>query len=226
MKISGVDEAGRGSILGSLVVAGVAADEKEAKALEKIKLKDSKLLSKFQRKKLGNEIKKSFDFKIIKISANELNEKMKKAKLNEIEAHAFAKVIAMLKPEIAFVDSADVNAGRFKENIIKNLKALGYKNHAKIKIVSEHKAESKHKIVAAASIIAKVARDAEITELSKKYKNYIVGSGYASDRRTISFLEKYFATHGKFPEETRLKWKTLQKIKTKKLDFYYGREQK
>jgi len=215
VSICGVDEAGRGSVLGPLVVAGVCASEEEAEKLAGMGVRDSKKLSPLQRSRIYEKIKASFKCEVLKISAERLNALMDRKNLNEIEVEAFAHVIKALNPDAAFVDSADVNAGRFKEDIISILKQEARED---IEIIAEHQAEDKHKIVAAASIVAKVERDREIESLHRKYSDF--GSGYPSDERTINFLREHFEKKGKFPEEARVKWKTLEIIKTKKLSEF------
>jgi ribonuclease HII len=74
-------------------------------------------------------------------------------------------------------------------------------------IVSEHHADSTYRIVSAASIIAKVARDKEITKLAKKYGE--IGSGYPSDPTTITYLSRYIDEHKVPPLIARKSWKTV-----------------
>lgn len=215
MSICGVDEAGRGSVLGPLVVAGVCAGEEEAESFLGIKVRDSKKLSPQQRSRLYEKIKANFKFEVLKISAERLNKLMERKNLNEIEVEAFAHVIKKLGPGKAFADSADVNAARFREDI---LGVLRQEDVEGVEVVAEHQAEDKHKVVAAASIVAKVERDREIELLHRKYGDF--GSGYPADARTINFLRAYFGKEGRFPEEARTKWKTLEGIKTKKLSEF------
>jgi len=114
-----------------------------------------------------------------------------------------AKVIKKLNPAIAYVDSSDVRAERFANDILNLLPR-------KIRIISEHHADEKYPVVSAASIIAKVTRDQRIDEIRKMHGEF--GSGYPSDPRTIHFLRDWFRRNGSFPDFVRRSWKTATMI--------------
>jgi ribonuclease HII len=116
-----------------------------------------------------------------------------------------AKVIEMLKPDVAYVDASDVIEERFKEHILEYLPF-------KVKIISEHKADKTYPVVSAASIIAKVERDREIAELAKKYGDF--GSGYPSDPRTVNFLQQCLEKWREYPIDIRRSWKPAKKAKS------------
>lgn len=118
-----------------------------------------------------------------------------------------ARIIAQSQPNIAFVDSCDVNPKRFADTIRSCLPA----SLATVEVVSEHKADRKYPIVAAASILAKVRRDEQIEELRTKYG--LPGSGYAHDARTVSFLTKWYRDRAAFPEFVRSSWKTTKHVR-------------
>ncbi|MEM3464168.1 MAG: ribonuclease HII, partial [Candidatus Bathyarchaeia archaeon] len=167
MLVAGVDDAGRGSVIGPLVIAGVMLKEEDLPKLVELGVRDSKLLSPARRELLEVEIKRvAQKYSVIKLSPREIDEVVESGrkfhKLNRLEAQAMAKVIEMLRPDIAYVDASDVIESRFKQHI---LECLPFK----VKIVSEHKADRKYPIVSAASIIAKVERDREIAELKKTF---------------------------------------------------------
>jgi len=214
MLIAGVDDAGRGPIIGPLVIAGVLIDEKNLVKLKELGVKDSKQLSPQRREQLAAEIKKlAIKYHVESLSPAEIDKVVetgrKLHKLNRLEAHTMAKVIEVLKPDIAYVDASDVIADRFKEHIVEKLPF-------RVKIVSEHKADVKYPIVSAASIIAKVERDRAIAELKEKYRKLgEVGSGYATDPKTIGFLEKWLAEFGSYPEFVRKSWKPAKKLRMK-----------
>jgi len=212
MLIAGVDDAGRGPIIGPLVIAGVLIDEKDLPRLRDLGVKDSKLLSPQRREKLASEVRKTaLRCHVESLSPAEIDKVVitgrKLRRLNRLEAQTMAKVIDALKPNIAYVDASDVLADRFKEHILENLSF-------KVKIVSEHKADAKYPVVSAASIIAKVERDRAIEKLKEKYRNIgDMGSGYASDPKTIEFLEKWYSRFGSYPEFVRKSWKPAKKLK-------------
>jgi len=212
MLVAGVDDAGRGSVLGSLVIAGVLMKEEDLPKLIQLGVKDSKLLSPHRREILAAEIKQiAQKYSIIKLSPEEIDNVVLKGRklhrLNRLEAQAMAKVIEILKPEMEYVDASDVLEERFKQHI---LECLPFK----VEIVSEHKADRNYPIVSAASIIAKVERDKEIAELTNKYGD--LGCGYPADPKTISFLQQCLEKLGKYPDFVRKSWKPAKKAKSER----------
>jgi ribonuclease HII len=209
MQIAGVDDAGRGPIIGPLVIAGVLLDDKDLSRLVDSGVKDSKRLSPRRREELAAEIKKlALKYHVAMLSPTEIDivvETGKKLhKLNRLEAQTMAKVITILKPDVAYVDASDVLADRFKQHVAENLTF-------KVQIISEHKADAKYPIVSAASIIAKVERDRALSALQEKYGN--MGCGYATDPNTIKFLEKWIRKFGSYPDFVRKSWKPAKRLK-------------
>ncbi len=206
--VAGVDEAGRGCVLGPLVLAVCVIDKSKEKRFKDVGVKESKLLSSKQREELFSLIKKEAeDYKVVAIPAEELNVLMDRFSLNEIEAQKAAFALSKLKskPSQVIFDSPDTTTAKFTKRIKDNLKAISHDYD--YKIISEHKADLNHVSVACASILAKVTRD----DLLEK----LVGSdisGYSSDPRTIDFLKDHFKKHKSFPEYTRMKWKTVDNI--------------
>ena len=209
--ISGVDEAGRGSVIGPLVVAGVSFNEEDLSKLIEIGVKDSKLLSPERREELALQIREfALISYVIFLSPAEIDTvvecKRKLHKLNRLEAQAMAKVITILKPDVIYVDASDVLEKRFGEHIAENLNFTP-------KIISEHKADVTYPVVSAASIIAKVERDRVILQLQKKHGN--IGCGYPSDPNTVNFLENWIRKFGSYPDFVRKSWKTAKRVRTK-----------
>ena len=207
--IVGLDETGRGPVLGPMVLCGVAFKPEVMEELEAARVRDSKLLSPRRRSTLARLIQgKAAKCEIIELSPAEIDELrlVKKINLNELTAIQFARIIDRLKPEVAYIDSADVNADRFGKTIQQYLKT-------RTKLVVEHAADAKYAVVGAASILAKVRRDQRIDELKKKYGE--LGSGYSSDPRTIHFLERWVRERGSLPPFARKSWETAQRIQAR-----------
>jgi len=202
--ICGVDEAGKGPVMGPMVVAAVSVEN--AKLIENLGFKDSKLLSSQRRLELFNLIKQNYSYEIEIINVEKIDEYRMKNQLNLLNRKAFEKVISRLNPKVAYVDAADVNEERFGREIKVNLT-----NPNDTDVISMHKADSMIPVVAAASIIAKQTRELEIKKLKKEIGDF--GSGYPSDERTIKFLKSYFHDNSRWPPGTRKSWKTIKRIR-------------
>jgi ribonuclease HII len=206
VKVCGVDDAGRGSMLGPLVIAGVSINKTKLRKLSLLGVKDSKQLSPKSREQLYKKIVElADDYYVVRIYPRSIDLSVKNHQLNQLEAKYMAKVISKLNPDTSYVDSCDVNPLRFGKVISKLSKNK--------KIKSYHHADSKFVIVSAASIIAKVSRDKSIARLRK---NYDLGSGYPSDSITVNFVKSYYDQHKMLPTFVRKSWKPSQKILTYK----------
>ena len=205
MQICGIDDAGRGSMLGPLVIAGISLDKKNLRKISSLGVKDSKKLSPKLRESLYKQIIKIVDdYYVAKISPKSIDASVKKHCLNGLEAKYMAKVVSKLNPDTSYVDSCDVNPQRFGKEISR---LSG--NH---KIKSYHHADSRFVVVSAASILAKVTRDRAIAKLRKDYD---LGSGYPSDSLTVKFVTKYYKKNHEMPNFVRKSWKPIQKIVAK-----------
>ena len=198
----GVDEAGRGPVLGPLVVASVGTDDDEE--LRKMGVKDSKQLSPKHREELFHEITASYPYYVVIRESHEIDQARQVMNLNELEILMFAEAIAALPASQAFVDCADVNEMSFGRRI-EALIPSG------IEVRSFHKADVIYPVVSAASIVAKVTRDRLIEQLSLSL-GMDVGSGYPSDPRTIRFLEKWIKDNGNPPSCARASWETTRRL--------------
>jgi len=217
--ICGLDEAGRGPVFGPLVIAGVTVEDDSE--LTKIGVRDSKKLTPNRREILAKKIREIAEkYEIIIISASDIDDMRKVMTLNELEVSAFSKIIEKLRPDVCYVDSADVNQERFGMDILSKLSF-------KPKIISKHKADDIYPVVGAASIIAKTTRDENVRKIAQELEkklNLPLGSGYPADPITKKFLKTWIETYGELPPHTRRSWETAQRLmkenKTRKLDDY------
>jgi len=204
--IIGIDEAGRGPVAGPLVLAAVGVTEEQLEQIEKLPLKDSKLLTPQQRKELLKEIQKITDkcyYAIV--SAVEIDNKRKVMSLNELEALKTAELIEKFEDiKKIIIDLPDPRADQYKRRISKYTKIDDYN------IIAEHKADMNYKICSAASVLAKEKRDELVREIEEKYE-VILGSGYPHDERTIKALENY-AEKRERPTFVRYSWETARRI--------------
>ena len=212
MLVAGVDEAGRGCVIGPLVVAGVALKAENLPLLSELGVKDSKLLTAKKREALYPEIiKLTENHHIIKVLPYQIDKAVQSArklhKLNRLEAQTMAKIIDALKPDEVYVDAADVLEHRFKNHIKECLKI-------ETKIISKHKADKIFPVVSAASIIAKVERDREIASLRLEYGDF--GSGYLTDEKTMVFLKQLLEKNDDYPSCVRKSWKPAKRAKSEK----------
>jgi len=207
--ICGIDEAGRGPVIGPMVMAGVLIEEQDISKLKSMGVKDSKLLTKKQRNLLFKKIIKIVKkYKIIIIPPKEIDDALESddLNLNWLEAHKSAEIINQLRPDKVIVDSPSNNC----EAYTKYLKKL-LKNPKSLQLICIHKADVKHPEVGAASILAKVTRDKEMEKIQKKYGN--TGPGYTSNKITQKFLKENWEKH---PEIFRHSWVSYKNHKNAK----------
>jgi len=230
--IAGGDEAGRGAVLGPLVVSLVSINEGKAKKLSEIGVRDSKMLSRKRREFLFDDIYSlAEDVRTYAITPEEINNAMRSnISLNELEAIHFARLIdeSEANPKKIYLDSPDVIPEKFgiRVSLISNkpLKVNGVRRRVKsggnaakavARVIAEHKADVKYPVVSAASIIAKVTRDRAIEELEESL-GFELGSGYPSDKVTIDMIRRNLDNE-KLLKHVRAEWKTLKLIRQLKI---------
>ena len=199
----GVDEAGRGPIIGPLVMAAAAIKEEDLKKLDYLGVKDSKLLSKEAREELFERLHEVLlDFRIELIEPDAIDSALAdpQSNLNWLEAETSARLVSELSPSAVYVDCPSRNVETYTDFFKEKLSA-GVAERCEI--VMEHKADEKYRIVGAASILAKVIRDRAIEHLKEEIGEDF-GSGYLGDAKSRAFLEKNFE---KYPQIFRKSWK-------------------
>ena len=206
--IAGVDDAGRGPVIGPMVIAGVAVASEKVQELKVMGVKDSKLLSPRSRTLLAVRIQEVVvNEAYAEVSPLEIDQVVHKGRklerLNFLEAKCMARVISELKPELAYVDASDVIPERFGKTISGMVPF-------KIRVISEHHADRKYPVVSAASILAKVRRDELVKNLKNEYGEF--GSGYVTDPVTMYYLRTWLRQHGDFPPIVRRSWKTIRDL--------------
>ena len=204
---AGIDEAGRGPMIGPMVICGILIDADRLHDLVDIGAKDSKTLTHKRRLVLKEKIERiTSKIEIRTVSAADIDRLRKRTTLNEIEVEDFASIAKALNPQEIYLDAADVIAERFGTKI-GELSGIAAKGAI---IVSEHKADSKYPIVSAASIIAKVERDHAIETFHKKYGDF--GSGYPNDPKSIKFVRNLVRDGEKLPPIIRKSWKSITRM--------------
>jgi ribonuclease HII len=205
--IAGVDEAGRGCIIGPLVLAGISIEHAEEAKLKRIGVRDSKELPHPKREKLAKQIEEiAKDVVVLKVGACKIDAFRKQGvDMNRIEAMKFADIIRVLNPHLAYIDAPDTNLDRFG-------RFMGKLVGDGIELVAKHKADRDHPVVSAASIVAKVERELEIAKLKEEFGDF--GTGYTSDERTMEWLRGWLKDNKEFPEHlVRRSWVTSSVLK-------------
>ncbi len=226
--ILGIDDAGRGPVIGPMILAGVLLTDKQEKILRKHNVKDSKQLSHQTRINLEKLIRKNtLKHAITRSSPNEIDNALSSGtNLNTLEAQKTAEIINTLNEKDLYnkkikviVDCPSTNTRAWRSTLLK------YISYAENLIITcEHKADANYTSVGAASILAKVEREDEIEKIRECYKKYgNLGSGYPSDPITKEFLKKNGArlkNEGIF-RKTWSTWKSLfpEKLQTTLEEF-------
>lgn len=211
--VCGIDEAGRGPLIGPLFMAGVVIEEGQEDLLKQMGVKDSKLLTPKKREELFEKIKTVVkSYKILRVAPDEIDDAVNGVdgtNLNWLEANKAVEILNELKAANAIIDCPSPNIQAYTAFIEKKL------TH-KTKIVCAHHADTDYVVVGAASILAKVSRDEEIAQLRKKI-GADFGSGYITDPKTKAFVESYW---DKYPEIFRHSWKTFKNAAQQTLGKY------
>jgi len=191
----GVDEAGKGPVLGSMFAAAVAGDPGDLPE----GVADSKRLTPTRRETLDAAIRESMRVGIAEVPVARIDDP--ETDMNELGVAAQADALSQVASDglAGHVDAADVDEARFGERVAAAV-------DADVDVTAEHGADDEYDIVAAASVVAKVARDAHVDRLCDEYGD--VGSGYPSDPTTREFLKAYVREHGELPECARASWQT------------------
>lgn len=196
----GVDEAGKGPVLGSMFVAAVRADPGDIPE----GVDDSKRLSGPRRREIDTQLREQADaISVVEIPVERIDDP--DTDMNELTVAGHARALSPVVGENCeyYLDAGDTNAVRFERRVEDRL-------DAPVDILAEHGADERYPVVGAASIVAKVARENHVSTLESEYGE--VGSGYPSDETTRTFLEEFVTERGHLPSCARTSWQTSQDI--------------
>src|SRR3989338_476062 len=210
--IVGVDEAGRGPILGPLVMAALAFKEEDLKKLEWLGVKDSKQLTLQTREELFGRIREivhDFRIEVIEPDAIDLSIFDPDTNLNWLEAETAARMVSELLGDVVIIDCPSPNLRAYEKFFRAKMSEAAA---AKAQLVVEHKADVNYIACSAASVVAKVLRDRAIENIKNEIK-IDFGSGYLSDPKTKEFLDSYF---DKYPHLFRKSWTPYKQLEEKK----------
>jgi len=208
----GVDEAGKGPALGSMFAAAVYCPDP---AVLPEGIADSKQLSAARREELAQMIRTDdrLAVGVAEITTARIDDPDTDMNSLAVTAHAEAITTAVAnlenRPESisGLCDACDTDADRFGQRVGE---ACAETIEANLEVDARHGADDDSPVVGAASIIAKVERDAHVARLAETYGD--VGSGYPSDPTTRAFLEAYVDEHGQLPGCARESWSTCADV--------------
>ena len=202
MWVVGVDEAGRGSLVGELMVAAFAIDEVLEPELVRLGVKDSKQLTRAQRERLYWKLTDIGVFAVLPIPPREIDSenvnRLEERRLWDLLTIVFRRVGGPQEVKAIYVDKF----GELRETYSR-LRSVGYRGS----LVVEPKADARYPVVSAASVIAKVIRDRRIDVLRSMYG--VRGSGYPADPETRSWAMEVIGS-GQRPPIIRYSWSTLE----------------
>jgi ribonuclease HII len=203
--VLGIDEAGRGSVLGPLVVGGFLVRRDRLDALRRCGATDSKALSPSRREEVFASLLGIGRCRAIFVPPVEIDRFVVRRGLNRLEAREFARLVSETAPGVAYVDACDPDAARFGRTVC----ALA---GGRVRVVARHHADRDNRLVGAASIVAKVARDRAVAALAEELGEEL-GSGYPSDPRTVAAVRRHVRGTAPVPPWIRGSWSTVQRVK-------------
>ncbi len=203
-RILGIDEAGRGSLVGPLVVGGFLMEADRIPELETLGVRDSKRLTPARREAIFAELPRIGRPLTVSLGPKAVDRAVSGGHLNELELAAFARLIRTHRPDMAYADACDPVAERFGRRL---RAASGHDG----RVHARHKADRDLLVVGAASIVAKVHRDRAIARLRERWGENL-GSGYPSDERTVEFVRATLAVGGPPPSWLRRSWATMERV--------------
>ena len=204
MRIIGVDEAGRGPVLGPMVLAAVMANDSQMETFRDLGVRDSKALTRKARERIYDRLTGLFQIRHELVTPTAINRR--NSNLNRLEYEALLRLLHIFRPDRLIVD-----AFMPPQKLSAEVKTV----FPNMSVVAEYKADENHLIVSAASIVAKVIRDREVDRLKAKFGD--LGSGYPSDPQTNTWLraqllKNRLALRG-LPSCVRLRWRTLDRLR-------------
>ncbi|MFB6106770.1 MAG: ribonuclease HII [Halobacteriaceae archaeon] len=196
----GADEAGKGPVLGSMFAAAVRAP---AAAIPD-GVADSKRLRPARREALDAALRGDdrVAVGVAEVPVSRIDDPETDMNTLTVAAQAEALGAVVREGDQALVDAGDADAARFGRRVADRLDGVA--------VTPEHRADERYPVVAAASVVAKVARDAHVASLADEYGD--VGSGYPSDPATRAFLREFVRETGTLPACARASWSTCSDL--------------
>lgn len=215
MRVVGVDEAGRGPCIGPLFVGACSVPEAELEVLETMGVTDSKRLRPEQRKQMDHELRtlaeqNGWGIVVLPLPPERIDAAVQEQGLNRLEVDGFTEAICGVwqngQAHRLVLDACDVNATRFGRNVESGL--MTHDLHP-AEVDAKHRADAHDRVVGAASIVAKVARDAWVRSFIER-TGIDIGSGYPSDPKLKRALPELLVAGRPHPA-LRWSWATTKR---------------
>lgn len=189
----GVDEAGKGAVVGSMFVAAVEFDADFG-------VPDSKNVAPEEREDLAERVHEVCEVAVVEVTPEEIDSYVEDGGMNDLMVEAHGSALDKLDAYgDVIADASDVSAERFARR-------LRDRTEDAYDVRAEHGADEKYDAVGAASVVAKVERDSHVAR-------YDAGSGYPGDPTTVEFLREHAPD---FPTCVRESWSTAERVARKK----------
>ncbi|VTT85421.1 Ribonuclease HII [Halorubrum sp. DM2] len=215
----GVDEAGKGPALGPMVAAAVIADPASLPA----DVDDSKRIAPARREAMAATLDEDPDVAVgvARVEPAEIDRPDTDMNTLTVRGQARAVRAALAEPSAGdldrpvrvVADAGDTSEERFARRLREFV--ADSSDDAEplpgVDVTAAHGADEDDPLVGAASVVAKVTRDAAMAAVDATYPDYDdVGSGYPSDPATRSFIAAYVGDHGTLPDCARESWATCE----------------
>lgn len=194
--------------MGPLVVGGFCLSADRLPELIALGARDSKRLTPGARERVFAGLDALGTQAHVVLSPRTVDRAVRRGRLNDLEAEAFAGIVRELSPDVAYVDACDPNERRFGARVARLAGGAA-------RVVARHHADRDFPVVGAASVVAKVRRDWAIARLRESLGDGL-GSGYPSDNRTIRFVRAALADGAPVPLWVRGSWTTMQRVKPRR----------
>lgn len=204
MRVMGIDEAGRGCVLGDLVIAAFVCDDPDDHDLRDAGATDSKALTAERRLAARTALDRCGTAHVRRITARQIDAE----NLNRLEEAAILELVRLVRPDVVYLDALGHP---------RTLPALEARLHAQLPADLQHlqwtiepKADANYPVVGAASIFAKTVRDEALHGLVDAFGE--LGSGYPGDPKTKEWLVAWSRTGAPWPHFVRTRWATITEL--------------
>lgn len=204
MRVMGIDEAGRGCVLGPLVIAAYYVDDLDEEALWAAGADDSKKLSPKKRLEAREKLLALGTPDVRHVDATAIDA----GNLNHLEEMTIGLLVHKWNPDLVICDA--LGHPKTLPAVIARIRAMIPNERPDRQWIMAPKADSDHAVCAAASIFAKTSRDAALEPWRDEHGDF--GSGYPGDDKTRDWLAAWMKTARPWPHFVRTRWETINNV--------------